>query len=127
MILIELSLESSLKNKTLKGKLQIFQFLEHKKVACIFQRKNKLLFNLLRSPPLQNNNFSKCAIWGRLRIFFVSYKSYVLFSKYSSFCIFNHPVIYQICDVMMSISTWDGGFLNISFEPQLFNPSNLAN
>ena len=23
------------------------------------------------------------------------------------FCIFNHPVIYQICDVVMSISTWD--------------------
>ena len=28
-------------------------------------------------------------------------------------------MIYQICDVMMSISTWDGAFLNISFEPQL--------
>ena len=28
-------------------------------------------------------------------------------------------MIYPICDVMMSISTWDGAFLNISFEPQL--------
>ena len=37
--------------------------------------------------------------------FFVSWKSYVPFSRYSSFCIFNHPVIYQICDVMRSIST----------------------
>ena len=39
--------------------------------------------------------------------FFISEKSFVLFSKYSSFCIFNHPMMYHICDVMMSISTWD--------------------
>ena len=45
----------------------------------------------------------------RLRIFFVSSKSYVPFSRCSSFCIFNHPMIYQICDVMMNISTWDRG------------------
>ena len=32
-------------------------------------------------------------------------KGYVPFSRYSSFCIFNHPMIYQICDVMMSINT----------------------
>ena len=37
--------------------------------------------------------------------FFVSQKRYVPFSRYSSFCIFNHPMIYQICDVMMSIRT----------------------
>ena len=36
-------------------------------------------------------NFSKYTMRHRLRIF----------------CIFNHPMIYQICDVMMSISTWD--------------------
>ena len=29
-----------------------------------------------------------------------------LFLRYSSFCIFNHPIIFQIYDVMMSISTW---------------------
>ena len=28
-----------------------------------------------------------------------------LFSKYSSFCIFNHTMIYRIYDVTMSIST----------------------
>ena len=33
---------------------------------------------------------------------FISQESYILFSRYLSFCIFN-----QICDVMMSISTWD--------------------
>ena len=30
---------------------------------------------------------------------------YVPFSRYSSVWIFNHPMIYQICDVIMSIST----------------------
>ena len=61
-----------------------------------------------KSPPLQNN-FSKYATWEqRLRIFIeVSLKNYGSFSRYSSFCIFNHPMIYQICDVMVSIRTWD--------------------
>ena len=39
--------------------------------------------------------------------FFFSQRSYVPFSRYSSFCIFKYPMIYQICDAMMSISTWD--------------------
>ena len=43
----------------------------------------------------------------QIMIFFISYKNYVPFSRYSSFCIFNHPMIYQISDVTMSISTWD--------------------
>ena len=30
---------------------------------------------------------------------------YVPFARYSSVCIINHPMIYQICDVMMSIGT----------------------
>ena len=38
---------------------------------------------------------------------FILQKNYVPFSRYSSFFIFNHPMIYQICDVMMSISTQD--------------------
>ena len=37
--------------------------------------------------------------------FSISQKSYVPFSRYSGFCIFNHLIIYQICDVSMSIST----------------------
>ena len=32
--------------------------------------------------------------------FFILQKSYVSFSRYSSFCIFNHPLIYQICDAI---------------------------
>ena len=39
--------------------------------------------------------------------FFILWKSYVPFSRYPSFCIFNDLIIYQICEVMMSISTWD--------------------
>ena len=37
--------------------------------------------------------------------FFVSQKNFVLFLRYSSFYIFNNPMIYHICDVMMSIWT----------------------
>ena len=32
---------------------------------------------------------------------------YVLLSRYSSFCIFNNPMIFQICDAMMSTITRD--------------------
>ena len=42
----------------------------------------------------------------QVEIFFVSWESYVPFSRYSSFFIFNHLMIYQICD-MMSINTRD--------------------
>ena len=41
----------------------------------------------------------------QVKDFFILWKDYVPFSRYSSFCIFNQPMIYQICDVMMSIST----------------------
>ena len=43
------------------------------------------------------------------------------------FCIFNHLIIYQICDVMMS--TWDKVHIpsNISLEPKLIKSPNLAN
>ena len=49
----------------------------------------------------------------QIKSFFILWKSYVPFLRYSSFCIFNHLMIYQICEVMMSISTWEGAFLNI--------------
>ena len=33
-------------------------------------------------------------------------KSYVMFSYiYRTFCVFDHPMIYQICDIMISISS----------------------
>ena len=48
-----------------------------------------------------------CHLKHRFRFFFILSKNYASFSRYSRFCIFNHPMIYQICDVIMSISTWD--------------------
>ena len=43
----------------------------------------------------------------QIKNFFISKKNYIPFSRYSSFYIFNYPMIHQICDVTMSISTWD--------------------
>ena len=43
----------------------------------------------------------------QIKNFFISEKDYVPFSRYSGSRIFNHAMIYQICDVTMSISTWD--------------------
>ena len=41
----------------------------------------------------------------QIKNFFISEKKYAPFSRYSSFCVFNHPMIYQISDVTVSIST----------------------
>ena len=57
----------------------------------------------------------------RLRILLFRRK-FVLLSRYSGFCIFNHPIIYQICDVMMSISTWD----KMHFWIYLLNHNSLS-
>ena len=46
----------------------------------------------------------------------------VPFSRYSSFCTFNHPMIYQTCDVMMSISTQD----RVHFSIYLLNHNSLS-
>ena len=43
---------------------------------------------------------------------FFLFRRKVMFSRYLSFCIFNHPIINQIFVVMMNISTWQGAFLN---------------
>ena len=51
--------------------------------------------------------------------FFHSIESFATFSRYSDFCILNEPMIYQICDVMMSISTWDRVHFWMCLEPQL--------
>ena len=49
-------------------------------------------------------------------------KSYVRFSIYSGFCIFNHPMIYQICDAMISIGIWD----KVHFRLYLLNHNSLS-
>ena len=43
----------------------------------------------------------------QVKNFFFLLKSYVSFSRYLSFHIFNHSMIYQICDIMISVSAWD--------------------
>ena len=40
----------------------------------------------------------------QIKNFFISWKNYVPLSRFSSFCIFNHSMIYQISDVTISIS-----------------------
>ena len=66
----------------------------------------------------------------QVKNFFTSQKSFLLLSRYSSFCIFSQPMIQQICDVIMSIKYMRrGAFLNISFEPVLiiyFSPQLFA-
>ena len=63
-----------------------------------------------------------CHLRHRLRILLYYRKRYVPFSRYSSFCIFNHPMIYQICDVMMSITTRD----RVRFWIHLLNHNSLT-
>ena len=58
----------------------------------------------------------------QVKNFFISKKSCVPFSEYSSFCMFNHSIIYQICDVMMSISMWD----RMHFRIYLLNHNSLS-
>ena len=55
----------------------------------------------------------------QVKNYLISQKIYVPFSRYSSFCTFQHPIIYQVCDVMMSILKETGYILNISFGPKL--------
>ena len=60
-----------------------------------------LLKGYLRCKTMTSQNVSSEP---QVKIFFKFFRK-VPFLRYFSFCIFNHPMIYQICDVMMSIST----------------------
>ena len=46
-------------------------------------------------------------IKGYLRYNMITSQNVSSEEQVKNFCIFNHPMIYQICDVMTSISTWD--------------------
>ena len=63
-----------------------------------------------------------CHMRSMLRIFSVIVKSYFTFSRYLSFYIFNNPMIYQICEIMISISTWD----RVQFGINLLNHNSLS-
>ena len=70
--------------------------------TCFFNLVSYLLKGYLHCKTIAFQNVSSEA---QIQKIFVLWKSYFPFSRYSSFCISNHPMIYQICDVMMSIST----------------------
>ena len=53
----------------------------------------------------KTTTFQNVSSEAQIKNFFISKKNYVPFLRYSSFYIFNHPMIYRICDVTMSIST----------------------
>ena len=69
---------------------------------CSFYLLDRIAKVYLRSKTITSQNAPSEA---QIKNFFHSKKNYVPFSRYSSFCIFNHPMIYQMCDVTMSIST----------------------
>ena len=73
-----------------------FRWSYHKNISS-------LLSSSSSSSSSSNDNYSTRFIWGTGSTFFISWKGHVPFSRYLSFCIFHHPMIYQICDVMMSI------------------------
>ena len=62
-----------------------------------------------------------CRMRQKLRFFFISLFLFP-FLRYSSFCIFNHPMIYQIYDITMSVSTWD----TLHFSIYLVNRNSLS-
>ena len=49
-----------------------------------------------------------------LRIF-LFHTEIIFCSRYSSFSIFNYTMMYQICDFMMGISTWDRVYFSVKF------------
>ena len=72
--------------------------------------------------PAQNVSFE-----AQVKKMLILQKSYVPFSRFSTFCIFNHSMIYQI---LCHDEYWymrQRAFLNISFEPQLIKSPSLAN
>ena len=77
-----------------------------------------ILKGYLRYKIITSQNVSSEA---QVNNFFISKKHYVPFSSYSSFCIFNHPMIYKISDVI-TFSTWDW----VYFWIYLLNHSKLG-
>ena len=70
----------------------------------VISTSNEILKVYLRYKAITSQNVPSEA---QVKNFFISQQSYVPFSRYSSVCVFYHPMIYQICDVLMSISTCD--------------------
>ena len=74
-------------------------------------------------------HFPLCWPWIRALIYyhlkhrlsmFLFYGEVIFCSRYSSFSIFNYPMVYQICDVMMGISTWDSVQFSVSHPEEIW-------
>ena len=85
----------------------------------LYSLKVKIIFKGYLSCNITSQNV---LLESQVKNIFVSKKSYVLFSRYSSFCIFNHLTIYQISEVKMSISIWD----MVHFEIYFLNHNTLT-
>ena len=93
-------------------------FHEHSRISGLLGKGRRFFKGYLRYKTTTQNVLSEAQV----RNFFISQKSYVPLSRYLSFCIFSHPIIYQICDVMMSISTWN----EVHFWIYLLNHNSLS-
>ena len=62
-----------------------------------------------------------CHLRHKLRIFLFRRKVMFHSQDIQVFCIFNHPMFYQICDVMMNMSIWD----SVHFWIYLLNHNSL--
>ena len=77
----------------------------HEKPEILHYRNiDELLKGYLWYKTITSQNLSSKA---QVTNFFIFQKIYVPSLRYSSFCIFKHPMLYQISDVMISISTRD--------------------
>ena len=83
-----------------------------------------MIIGYLRHKRITFQNLSSQA---QVKNFFILYKHFP-FSRYSSFCVFNHLMINQICDMMShrNMIMRQGAFLNKGFEPRLIKSPNLA-
>ena len=94
----------------IESPLTKFQLLnnEYRYWSQIFRKCVKLIFFLLkdylRYKTITSQHVSSKA---QVKSFLILQQRYAPFSRYSSFCIFNHFIIYQICNIMVSISACD--------------------
>ena len=100
----------------------IFKGLSMKQITNFFKRWEFCFKGYLCCKMITSQNVSS-----EVKNFFISRKSYVPFSRYTSFCVitiswFAKPVTSWWVLVMRQ-----GSFLNISFEPQLIKSPNLSN
>ena len=71
------------------------------RICYIFYALDIKIYFCERLPLLQNDDFQNVSYEAKIENFFILRRSYIPFLRYLSFCIFNHPMIYQI-----SLMSW---------------------